>query len=268
MKSRIIISATASAIAFVIFILPAFSRQTDGFNGFWEGHPYASLIISLLAVVPPLVLLNAVYNFYTAKAGKSLAKFIAALAASYLLAGAVSIARPAFEFMLTPESHLIGWLGMIASALYVSAVAAFSFIPFAILIAKGIFGKTKPLAKAGSAAVALLLLLTVLPLAIFIIKQLWWIILIAIGILALTGFISGNSPEGWTSQQAGNGNQASENAPIKTSLFGVPAAYKFKGDPYYYVKITDVTGTSIAKERVDMSKTYKIGDEYYYRYKG
>lgn len=283
MKPRAIVIAAVSVIVCVLFILPLFSGATESFNGFWDGHPYSSLVLSLLAVAVPLAVLNKVYDFYEdGNSVRRAVKFLAALLFSYLTAGAVSLAGPVFEFILQPGNHLAGWLGVAASALYLALVAVFAAIPFVSLIVKGIFGGGGLLVRIGSVAVVLVQLLAVIPLTLFIIRELWWVILVAAALLMLIGFASGGSSDGLFSSddRSGDVKGGGELRRYWKSLdyyFGarVPV-YEYEG--HLYVKASDTYKTFMSADqqkahtervlkKVDTSTCYEIDGKDYYRLK-
>lgn len=243
-----------------LFILPLFNDATLAYEGFWDGHPRISLLISLLSMPAAALMVLLFHTFYEEEStGKCIMKFLMVFISAILLNHAVRLGMPALKFIGEPSHHTFAIMGWTSAILYYIALDILVALPLLHIALDGVFGSDSWLRKAGSFIVVLMLLGPAFPLAWFTIENLWWVAVLAVGIVMLIGFLSSDGPSGSYSTSGGRNGSATSELGGEWDIYTDQCGYKYVS--------ANITAWDEGWRRCDTSRKYYFQGRAYYRLK-
>ncbi len=258
---KLILSAVAIlglAAAASLFILPMFNDATLAYEGFWDGHPKISLLLSLLSIPAAALMVYLFHTFYEEEsAGKCIVKFLLLFVSAILLGHSVRIGMPALKFIGEPDNHTFALLGWGSAVLYYIALDILVLLPLLHIALDGVLDSDGWLRKIGSLLTGLILLGTAFPLVWFTLSSLWWIAIAAVGILMLIGFFSSDGPSRSYSSSSSGGGSGSNKLGGKWQIY-------VDGSGYRYVS-ANITAWDENWCDCDPSRKYYFQGKAYYR---
>lgn len=244
-----------------LFILPLFNDATLAYEGFWDGHPKISLLTSLLSMPAAALMVYLFHAFYEEEStGKCIGKFLMLFISAILLDHAVQLGMPALKFIGEPDHHTFAIAGWASAILYYIAFDILVALPLLYIALEGVFASDSWLRKAGSFIIALMLLGAAFPLAWFTIENLWWVAVLAVGIVMLIGFFSSDGPSGSYSSSGDGSGSTTNRLDRKWDIYVDKYGNKYVS--------ANITAWDDGWKKCDTGRKYYFRGKAYYRLKG